>query len=83
MIYTITLNPALDREMTVPEIGLDCVLRAADVRTDYGGKGFNVSRALLALGVENIALAFIGGTVGDQMIHGLSQMGIHTDFVRV
>ncbi len=83
MIYTITLNPALDREMTVPEIGLDRVLRAAAVRTDYGGKGFNVSRALLALGVESMALGFIGGAVGDQMIHGLSQMGIHTDFIRV
>jgi 1-phosphofructokinase family hexose kinase len=83
MIYTITLNPALDREMTVPEIGLNRVLRAALVRTDYGGKGFNVSRALLALGVDSIALAFIGGAIGDQMIHELSQMGIHTDFVRV
>jgi 1-phosphofructokinase family hexose kinase len=83
MIYTITLNPALDREMTVPEIGLDRVLRAKAIQTDFGGKGFNVSRALLALGVESIALGFIGGAIGDQMIAGLSELGIRTDFVRV
>jgi len=83
MIYTITLNPALDREMTVPEIGLDHVLRAKSVQIDFGGKGFNVSRALLALGVESTALSFIGGAIGDQMIAGLAHLGIHTDFVRV
>ena len=42
MIFTITLNPALDRELTVPEIGLDQVLRAKEIRIDFGGKGFNV-----------------------------------------
>jgi 1-phosphofructokinase family hexose kinase len=83
MIYTITLNPALDREITVPEIGLDNVLRAQEIRTDFGGKGFNVSRALHALGVESIALGFIGGATGDQMIAGLARLGIQTDFIRV
>lgn len=83
MIYTITLNPALDREMTVPEISLDRVLRAQAIQTDIGGKGFNVSRALLALGVDSTALGFIGGAIGDQMIAGLSALGIRTDFIRV
>jgi len=83
MIYTITLNPAFDREMTVPEISFDCVMRAQAVMTDFGGKGFNVSRALLALGVETTALGFIGGSVGDQMVAGLTRLGIPTDFVRV
>jgi 1-phosphofructokinase family hexose kinase len=83
MIYTITLNPAFDREMTVPEIDLDHVLRAKAVQIDFGGKGFNVSRALLAMGVESTALSFIGGAIGDQMIAGLAELGIHTDFVRV
>jgi 1-phosphofructokinase family hexose kinase len=83
MIYTLTLNPALDREMTVPDIALDCVLRATAVRTDYGGKGFNVSRALLALGVESTALGFVGGEVGKQLSQGLSRLGIPTDFIQI
>jgi fructose-1-phosphate kinase PfkB-like protein len=54
MIYTVTLNPALDRELTVPDLAFDEVLRATALRIDYGGKGFNVSRALAALGAESV-----------------------------
>jgi 1-phosphofructokinase family hexose kinase len=50
---------------------------------DYGGKGFNVSRALAALGAESIALGFVGGTTGESLTAGLAEMGIRTDFVRV
>ena len=46
MIYTLTLNPAVDRELTVPAIEYDSVLRASESRVDFGGKGFNVSRLL-------------------------------------
>ena len=83
MIYTITLNPALDRELTVNHIELNCVLRSQSTQIDYGGKGFNVSRALLVLGIESTALGFIGGAVGVQLAAGLSAMGIHTDFVTI
>ncbi len=83
MIYTLTLNPALDRELTVPELVMDQVLRAGEMRIDYGGKGFNVSRALLALRMESTALGFIGGEVGERLKLGLSNLGIHTDFVQV
>ena len=44
MIYTLTLNPAVDRELTVPAMEFDSVLRASESRVDFGGKGFNVSR---------------------------------------
>lgn len=83
MIYTLTFNPALDREMTVPEIALDQVLRTSSIRYDLGGKGFNVSRALLALGSESIALGFVAGVIGDLLASGLSGLGIQTDFIRV
>ncbi len=83
MIYTLTLNPALDREITVPDLVMDQVLRATNVRIDYGGKGFNVSRALLALGMESMALGFIGGQVGDQLDLGLTGLGIQTDFIHI
>jgi fructose-1-phosphate kinase PfkB-like protein len=67
MIYTLTLNPALDRELTVPAFAFDQVLRANAVRVDYGGKGFNVSRSLDALGAESIALGFVGGATGESL----------------
>jgi len=83
MIYTLTLNPALDRELTVPAFVFDEVLRASAVRVDYGGKGFNVSRALAALGAESIALGFVGGATGESLTVGLADLGIRTDFVQV
>jgi 1-phosphofructokinase family hexose kinase len=83
MIYTLTLNPALDRELTVPAFAFDQVLRASAVRVDYGGKGFNVSRALAALGAESMALGFVGGATGESLTMGLADLGIRTDFVQV
>ena len=35
MIYTLTLNPALDQELTVPDLLFDEVLRATANRIDY------------------------------------------------
>lgn len=83
MIYTLTLNPALDRELTVPELAFDQVLRASTLRVDYGGKGFNVSRALAALGEESIAVGLVGGLTGQRITEGLAELGIRTDFVPI
>ena len=52
-------------------------------RTDCGGKGFNVSRALAGLGQASTALGFVGGSTGKRLERGLRQMGINTDFVLV
>jgi len=83
MIYTLTLNPAVDRELTVPAVEFDAVLRASDARVDFGGKGFNVSRLLKGLGVPSTAVGFLGGRAGDLLQDGLRSLGIGTDFVRV
>jgi len=81
MIFTVTLNPAVDRELVVPAIEFDSVLRAIDWRVDYGGKGFNVSRLLVSLGSPSVAVGFAGGRSGELLRDGLSSLGIETDFV--
>ena len=83
MIYTVTLNPALDRELTVPALEFDAVLRASAFQLDFGGKGFNVSRVLAKLGVESVALGFVGGLTGRRIAEGLAGLGIATDFVEI
>lgn len=83
MIYTLTLNPAVDRELTVPSIEFDSVLRATAWRVDCGGKGFNVSRMLASLGTSSIALGFAGGKAGELLRDGLQDLEIETDFVWV
>jgi 1-phosphofructokinase family hexose kinase len=83
MIYTLTLNPAVDRELTVPEMEFDSVLRASESRVDFGGKGFNVSRLLKGMNESSIAVGFLGGNAGELLQKGLQSLGIGTDFVWV
>ena len=67
MIYTITMNPALDRtievEGLVPE---DANRILSDVRY-AGGKGIDVSRVINELGGETIALGLVGGYTGFEL----------------
>jgi 1-phosphofructokinase family hexose kinase len=83
MIYTVTLNPAVDRELTVPAVEFDSVLRATDARVDFGGKGFNVSRLLKGMSVPSTAVGFLGGKAGEMLQDGLKSLDIGTDFVWV
>lgn len=81
MIYTLTLNPAVDRELTVPAVEFDTVLRATRAQVDFGGKGFNVSRLLKSLGLDSVAVGFLGGKAGEVLQTGLQSLGIGTEFV--
>ncbi len=83
MIYTLTLNPAVDRELTVPAMEFDSVLRASESRVDFGGKGFNVSRLLKEMGSSSTAVGFLGGRAGELLQDGLQSLGVATDFVWV
>jgi len=83
MIYTLTLNPAIDRELTVAEVQFDAVLSALKSQVDFGGKGFNVSRLLRSMGMPSTALGFVGGRTGDRLKHGLQALDIGTDFVSI
>jgi 1-phosphofructokinase family hexose kinase len=83
VIFTVTLNPSLDRSLTVPRITFGGVLRATASRQDWGGKGFNVSRALQALGAESVAMGLVGGPTGQVLERGLGEMGIATDLVPI
>ncbi len=80
MIYTVTLNPAVDRELTIDEFAFDTVLRASEARVDCGGKGFNVSRMLASLGASSVALGFAGGKSGELLAETLASLGIDTAF---
>ena len=83
MIFTVTLNPAVDRELTVDSIAFDTVLRASDWQVDCGGKGFNVARMLKSLGVASTALGFAAGKTGELLEARLQTLGIETDFTWV
>ncbi|MCE5253350.1 MAG: 1-phosphofructokinase family hexose kinase [Actinomycetia bacterium] len=83
MILTVTLNPALDRTMVVPNFQAGFRHRATETVMLPGGKGINVARVGKALGRPVIATGFIGGRKGDQIVSDLNDEGILCDFVRV
>lgn len=83
MIVTLTPNPSVDRTLQVQRLFFNEILRTKKVRLDWGGKGFNVSRALRLLDEESLALAWVGGGAGKMLEDGLNRLGIRTDFVWV
>jgi 1-phosphofructokinase family hexose kinase len=76
MIYTITLNPALDKQLTVADIRFNDVLIAESIQLDYGGKGFNVSRMLSRLNQPSRAVGLLGGQTGKTIKEGLKAQGL-------
>ena len=67
MIYTVTLNPALDKTVEIPGMALDTVNRITEMRTDPGGKGINVSKVIAKLGGDSRAVGILGGGSGKML----------------
>ena len=59
-IVTVTLNPALDRTLHLPNFTLGKVNRVDTERTDPGGKGINVAKVITALGNPVVVTGFLG-----------------------
>ena len=76
MIYTVTLNPALDKTAQIPEFTLDSVNRISELRSDPGGKGINVSKVIAKLGGTSIAFAVLGGGTGKAITDALAKQSI-------
>ena len=76
MIVTLTLNPSLDRTIEVDSLTRGAVIRAGGARVDPGGKGVNVSRALLANGIVSRAVLPCGGDDGERLVGLLAQEGV-------
>ncbi len=76
MIYTVTLNPALDKTVEITDFAVDRVNRISALRTDPGGKGINVSKVLQELGVESVVFALLGGTTGQKIAQDLEALGL-------
>ena len=83
MIVTITLNPSLDRTVEVGELVRGRVLRAHGTHLHPGGKGVNVTRALLANGLPSRAVVPVGGPDGDQLVDLLREEAVDVVVVPV
>ena len=83
MIYTVTFNPSLDYIVTVDDFKLGLTNRTTSELTLPGGKGINVSIVLSNLGIENTALYFAAGFVGDEITRLVKESGILADAIPI
>ena len=83
MIFTLTLNPALDLTLCVDRISLsDRAFVRAEAET-AGGKGINAARLLETYGVEAMAAAPLGGPHGWRISELLLEEGVPTTVVPI
>ena len=83
MIATVTLNPSLDKTVTVDRLVLDEANRWTSLRRDAGGKGINVSRVLYELKCDTTAYGFNGGLDGEVLGRLLKKQGVPFDFTHI
>jgi 6-phosphofructokinase 2 len=83
MIYTITLDPVLDRIVEVEELIYDDVNIVMEDKKYPGGKGIDVSRVIKELGGQSIAMGFVGGYTGLEIVGRLVNEGVICDFTKI
>lgn len=83
MIYTVTMNPALEFVSEVSDFEFD-----KNNISDFdlmlpSGKGINVSRVLKQLGLPTVATGFAGGFTGEFVEDWLRREDIKSEFIRI
>ena len=83
MIYTATLNLAIDLFIDTQEMSPKIVNRTEEYDVQANGKGVNVSLILQQLGVTSTALGFKAGFTGNFIDDTLRNEDIYTDFIEI
>jgi len=80
MIYTVTINPAIDLFVEA-DIVLGETNRVSKEEYTTGGKGINVSIVCSELGNKTTAIGFVNGFTGEFIKNELSKRGIGYNFI--
>lgn len=83
MIYTVTLNPAMDIIYTTNEINTHSYTISNSTYKFPGGKGLNVTRMLAHLDVPTVATGFLGGFTGEYIKNKLKDDDINNNFLNI
>ncbi|MGW6132461.1 1-phosphofructokinase [Cellulomonas sp. NPDC055163] len=83
MIVTVTPNPSVDRALDLDRLAVGEVNRAHETHVHAGGKGINVSRALVAHGHATRAVLPAGGPDGELLVRLLEERGVPAHAVPV
>jgi 6-phosphofructokinase 2 len=83
MIFTVTLNPSLDRVIWVDKIKTDDSIRILAEKHYAGGKGIDASRVVKNLGGDTAATGFLGSFTGLHLEGLLINDGVTCDFIKI
>ncbi len=81
MITTLTPNPCIDKTLSVEKFDLYRMNRVRVLRSDFGGKGINVSSAVRGLGAATCAIGFSFAADDAALRRMLAERGIPCEFV--
>jgi 1-phosphofructokinase family hexose kinase len=74
----VSLNPAIDKRLTLRKFEPGCVNRAVTAIAAPGGKAAHVAMVLQILGANVVWTGFHGGIEGTLLLQGLEELGIRT-----
>ena len=83
MILTLTINPAIDRNVSVDKLVFEDRAYILARTEMAGGRGINASRVLHGFGAKTIALLTSGGSAGERMEKSLASMHFPFEVVHV
>jgi len=83
LIYTVTLNPAIDYVMHPLSLDMGYTNRSSSEELHVGGNGLNICQLLNELDTPNVALGIVAGFTGDYIIKRLQEKGVSSNFVRL
>lgn len=83
MIYTLTLNPAIDYVLQVENLNIGKTHKTDAAEICFGGKGINVSKILGELQVPSVALGFVAGFVGEAIENGVKSEWVTPKFTKL
>src|SRR5579885_986115 len=83
LILTLTLNPAIDRNILVDRLVFEDRAYIQSRSDSAGGRGVNASRVLHSFGAKTLAVVTSGGKTGDAFQNHLANCGFAFEPVHV
>jgi 1-phosphofructokinase family hexose kinase len=83
LIVTLTINPAIDRVISVDRLAFEDRSYIKSIRELAGGRGINASRVIQSFGGQTLAVLIAGGDSGERLQGLLAGCGFGTAVVPV
>jgi 1-phosphofructokinase family hexose kinase len=83
LIVTLTINPALDRNVSADRLVFEDRAYILDTTLSAGGRGINASRVIHSFGGKTLAIATAGGVTGAKFERLLSDSGFPVKVVPI